>query len=285
MSEIVVGVDGSAASRSALRWALERSARTGDQVTGVHVWSLPLEVDVPLGLDATEALREDLGGAAAGSCAHTSLIALTGDPGAALVDLARTADLLVVGARHHLSVHPRGPVSSYCIHHSRTPIAVVPGDLAWRSADRPSRVVVAVDLSPESAAALRWAGREAHTREAELTVAHAWQHSPASKTDLAHRADTRLAPEARAARELQDWVGDVLGSAPPTLMHLYAEHGGPLDTVRKHASGADLVVLGSHGHSPLARLLRGSLSNQLTMLCSCPIVVVPLAGSLTAPTS
>jgi nucleotide-binding universal stress UspA family protein len=144
----------------------------------------------------------------------------------------------------------RGSVSSYCLHHSRTPVVVVPGIASTQSTHLHNRVAVGVDLTPESAVAQRWASREAIGRDAELVVAHAWQVSPCSLSDLAHQGSTRHAQEARAERELHNRVCGVLGPTPS--LHLHADHGSPLDTLLGHTSEADLLVLASRA---ITRLL------------------------------
>jgi nucleotide-binding universal stress UspA family protein len=273
MSEIVVGTDGSAASREALLWSLEQAVRDGSGVTALYVWRIPLELEISFDFETISSLREDLNRRAVSGFPRITAASLRGNPGPVLVERARDADLLVVGARHHTDL--RGSVSSYCVHHSRTPVVVVPGDASSRSTHLHNRVAVGVELTAESAVALRWASREARDRDAELVVAHAWQFTPGSLSDLAHHGNTRRAQEARAERDLRDWVCAVLGPTPPTPVDLHAEHGGPLDTLLRHAAEADLLVLGSRGHHPFARLLGGSMSAQLAQHGECPIVVVP----------
>ena len=177
MSEIVVGTDGSAASREALLWSLEQGVRTGSQVTALYVWRVPLALEIPFDFQTISSLSEDLSRRAIAGFPQTTAASLPGDPGPVLVDRAREADLLVVGARHHTDL--RGSVSSYCLNHSQTPVAVVPADASSRSAHRPHRVTVGVDLTPESAAALLWANREACSRDAELVVTTPGRSLPA----------------------------------------------------------------------------------------------------------
>ena len=274
MSEIVVGTDGTAASREALLWSLEQAVRTGSDVTALFVWRIPLELEIPFDFETISSLREDLSRRDVSGFPQITAASLNGNPGPVLVERAREADLLVVGARHHTDL--RGSVSSYCLHHSRTPVVVVPGDAPSRPHLR-QRVAVGVNLTPDSAVALQWASREARSRDAELVVAHAWQVAPGSLGDLAHHAHTQRVQEQRAGEDLRNWVGDVLGPAPPTRVQMHADHGGPLDTLLNHAAEADLLVLGSRGHRALARLLGGSLSAQLALHSDCPIVVVPPA--------
>jgi nucleotide-binding universal stress UspA family protein len=279
LREIVVGVDGSDASRAALLWALEQGARSGSRVTGVTVWPVGVELEVLLDAASAEALSDSLGCGSLSAVPQIASATLTGSPGAVLVDRARDADLLVVGSHRQLAHRPGTTVDSFCLHHSRTPVAVVPGP---RTAPPgvPGPVAVGVDLTPHSAAALRWAAHQAHAQDAELVVAYAWQVSP-RPPGLVHPATTRRTRESSAVHELREWTDEVLGDQPRPQMRLYAEHGGPLDVLREHAVGAGMLCLGSQGHHTLARILGGSVSGQLALLCSCPVVVVPPSASLT----
>src|SRR5664279_1077983 len=118
MSEIVVGTDGSPASREALLWSLEQGARTGSQVTALYVWRVPLALEVPFDVATITSLGEDLGRRGIPGFPRTTAASLPGDPGPVLVERARAADLLVVGVRRHTDL--RGSVSSHCLNHSRT---------------------------------------------------------------------------------------------------------------------------------------------------------------------
>ena len=255
---------------------MEQAVRNESSVTALYVWRIPLELEIPFDFETISSLRDDLSRRAVTGFPQITAASLHGNPGPVLVERARDADLLVVGARQHTDL--RGSVSSYCLHHSQTPVAVISGHESSRSSHLRHRVAVGVDLTPESAVALRWASREAGSRHAELVVAHAWQVAPASLSDLTHHASTRRAHEARADQDLRNWVCDVLGPTPPTRVQVHADHGAPLDTLLSHAAEADLLVLGSRGHHALARLLGGSMSAQLALHCECPIVVVPTTG-------
>ena len=131
---IAVGVDGSAESRSALRWAVE-NAHAGDSITLVHVWSAS-----PAMVDAGLCDEDD--DAAARGLAHRELVrarelleqpgvalrstVLHGDPRRELCGL--DADLLVVGRRGRGGLASRllGTVSEHVVRHARVPVVVVP---------------------------------------------------------------------------------------------------------------------------------------------------------------
>ncbi len=108
---IVVGIDGSAHSREALRWAVDEAAIRGATVRAVMTWSMPyafvgLEAAVAIPTDSFEtSAREELAKIVeecvpdATVRAGIEQVLHAGNPVPELLDEARTADLLVVGAR------------------------------------------------------------------------------------------------------------------------------------------------------------------------------------------
>jgi nucleotide-binding universal stress UspA family protein len=132
---IVVGVDGSPASRAALRWAAAQADRTGAALQAVAVWEYQTlhgwGVDAP-GDDAAAATGEALARAVrtvlgADPPIEVRETVAVGHPARVLVNLACDADLLVVGSRSHGAVSDAllGSVSAYCTHHAHCPIVVV----------------------------------------------------------------------------------------------------------------------------------------------------------------
>lgn len=137
--QIIVGVDGSAVSIAALRWAIEEATRRGSTVTAVNAWhSDPTTVGLSK-LDVTqlrprsevlETQRELLANAVneAGHKVEITELLLEGQPGPVLVQAAAEADLLVVGSHGFNRLYEAllGSVSSYCVHHAHCPVVVIP---------------------------------------------------------------------------------------------------------------------------------------------------------------
>ncbi len=134
---IVVGIDGSEASKAALRWAAQEARLRHARVQAVHAWwiypmlrpgSLPAP-DQGVGDDATELVRtfitETLGEK---PDVEITPVSVQGEQAsAALVDAAEGADLLVVGSRGAggFSGLLLGSVSQQCAHHARCPVVIV----------------------------------------------------------------------------------------------------------------------------------------------------------------
>ena len=121
-------------------------------------------------------------------------------------------------------------------------------------------VLVPVDLSPCSRAALRMAARIAELSGGELAVLHATDPAPGG----AGATSAELASFVRAVLELD--------SAPP--IHVVA--GLPRDVILATAEklGSDAIVLGTHGRTGRARMLIGSVAESVVRAAQCPVVTV-----------
>ena len=137
---IVVGVDGSECSRSALRFALEEARIRQTKLRVVVVWHVPLAAygaawaPPPPGLmeDAQSAAGEVLAEALELAKANQPAVEIEpvmreGQPANVLVDEAEKADLLVVGSRGWGGFRELmlGSVSQQCAHHARCPVVII----------------------------------------------------------------------------------------------------------------------------------------------------------------
>jgi len=137
---IVVGTDGSPASRAALRWAVRQAELTGATVQPVIAWQYPVATGgyawAPVAvLDSTdlreaaekvlaEEIAEVLG---ARTDVRVQPTATEGSPAQVLLDASAGADLLVVGSRGHggFAGALLGSVSQHCVHHAKCPVVIV----------------------------------------------------------------------------------------------------------------------------------------------------------------
>jgi nucleotide-binding universal stress UspA family protein len=142
---IVVGVNGSATSVAALRWALDLGAQTCATVEAVIAWQHPsvelggsaeFAADPPLESPARRSAREHLDRAVSAAVLGQPCLcplvrsAVEGPTAKVLVDLAADTDLLVVGSRGRgeLAATVLGSVSQQCVHHATVPVAVIPSE-------------------------------------------------------------------------------------------------------------------------------------------------------------
>ena len=136
---IIVGVDGSAASDAALRWAHEEAKLRGATLVAVHAWSYPYTAGAAgagayvlpwddLELVAKKTMTEALGRAAGDDhSVKVEEVVHYGSAASLLCELAEDAALLVVGSRGHggFSGLLLGSVSSHCAHHAGCPVVIV----------------------------------------------------------------------------------------------------------------------------------------------------------------
>jgi nucleotide-binding universal stress UspA family protein len=135
MAEIVVGIDGSESSKNALRWAARQAELTGAELRAVEVWHVPstfgIAPDYP-DVDLSGETRKHLEGIVAEVMHDHPEVAVRavvaeGHPAAALVELARDADLLVVGShgRGAFTGMLLGSVGQHCVQHAHCPVLVL----------------------------------------------------------------------------------------------------------------------------------------------------------------
>jgi nucleotide-binding universal stress UspA family protein len=149
-------------------------------------------------------------------------------------------------------------------------------------------VVVGVDGSDASGAALAWGAEEARLRFAPLVAVYAWSFIPPQPIgdpgmlavpagDLAGQlgAESDVARDALAAA-----VSEALGDDPGIEVEQKLVEGDPGDVLVAESESAELVVVGSHGRSGLKAALLGSVSRHVATHAACPVVVVKApAGS------
>ncbi|SDP30376.1 Nucleotide-binding universal stress protein, UspA family [Actinopolyspora xinjiangensis] len=137
-SRIIVGVDGSAASKAALRWAVRQAELTGGDVTAVTAWDYPpiYGWEVPGSEDITKDAARSLNEAISDAISSTSVTVhrevIHGHPARSLLDTAEEASggLLVLGNRGHGGFLGAllGSVTQHCVAHARVPVVVVRPD-------------------------------------------------------------------------------------------------------------------------------------------------------------
>jgi nucleotide-binding universal stress UspA family protein len=138
-------------------------------------------------------------------------------------------------------------------------------------------IVVGVDGSPHSQRALEWAIKEAGLRSAPLTVlaVHQVAGNHWSGNPEIYPAD---APETEKMRQVvQDTVQkavDAAGSPGPASVTVRAVSGIAAQELIGASNDADLVVVGSRGGGGFARLMLGSVSNQVAAHAASPVVII-----------
>ena len=139
------------------------------------------------------------------------------------------------------------------------------------------RIVVGVDGSPDSLAALKAGAWAAAARGGTVTAILCWA------APLGYRGVPLVLPEMREEAEetLRKAVLDALGEHPIVPVSRIVTPEIPAVALVGTSHGADLLVLGSRGHGGFGGLLIGSISMACTMHAHCPVLVVHAGGALT----
>ena len=146
-------------------------------------------------------------------------------------------------------------------------------------APRTRVVVIAVDFSATARHALAWAFDYALHVPSTLHTVHVLDRRWSPSDLLADAATVQrevAGAEATALAELRALTEDArarLGN-----VHEHVAVGKPADEILRVGAqlGADLIVVGSHGHDPIAHLLVGSVAERVVRHAACPVVVVRL---------
>jgi nucleotide-binding universal stress UspA family protein len=134
------------------------------------------------------------------------------------------------------------------------------------------RVVVGVDGSQSSHAALRWAVRYADLISGSVDAVAAWE-LPGMYGWSGPVVDTAL-DEDNARKWLVQELRDVLGAEGVSSVRALLVRGNPADVLLRAAEGAEVLVVGSHGRGGFARALLGSVSHRVAQHADCPVVIV-----------
>lgn len=285
---ILAGVDGSEPALAAVRWAAEeaQSRQCPLRLVAVFGWVPTPEQEDPFRPTppAWESLRhsaeETVAAAAAEARRVAPGIAVTTDlrPGVAadvLVTESAQACLLVVGNRGvgGFASLLLGSVGAAAAAHAACPVVVVRG--APAAADGP--VVVGVDGSRLSEAALAFAVETAARRRTSLVAMHAWQDT-VTDPQVAALIDVE-AVAAEEAAVLAERVAGWQDKHPDLTIERRIVSDRPAHELCALSEGAQLVVVGSRGRGGFAGLLLGSVSQALLRHSACPVAVVRNGGA------
>jgi nucleotide-binding universal stress UspA family protein len=138
-------------------------------------------------------------------------------------------------------------------------------------------IVVGVDGSDQSNAALRWALEESARRgarvEAVLTYFHEPVFVPATLMGLNPYGER---PQRHPAQELHATVELVRAAVPdaPDVTEV-VEVGDAADHLIEASRHADLLVIGTRGHGRVAGAMLGGVAMKCLQRAECPVVVIP----------
>jgi nucleotide-binding universal stress UspA family protein len=140
--------------------------------------------------------------------------------------------------------------------------------------NRTYRIVVGVDGSEASNHALRWAAAEARARHGTVQAITVWNWD--SSGTLAPMASAPIDERERAERVLATALAGIVDDYPDVPFATDVVEDRPGRALTHAAQDADILVLGSHGHSRLHHAVLGSISEECVRQATCPVVVLPV---------
>ncbi|KQX67359.1 universal stress protein [Streptomyces sp. Root1310] len=286
---LVVGVDGSDASLTAVDWAVDEAARHGVPLRLVHAsrWER-YERAVPshsLGRPSERVLAENLVAAAAERAGqrHPEVKITTDivpdDAADALLRAGDDAFVLVTGSRGRgeLKGMLLGSVGLAVAARAPCPAIVVRGDEAGLAGSH-ERILLGAGEPGTGAEAVRFAFREAEARGCALDVVRAWR-CPAheSADDPALAGDAARRHEARASALLDTLLQEAVTARPGVLVRRVTAEGPAHSVLVRRSEAADLVIVGARRREGHLGLQLGRVSHTLLHHAHCPVAVVPQA--------
>ncbi|BCM64792.1 MULTISPECIES: universal stress protein [Streptomyces] len=287
---VVVGVDGSASSLTAVEAAAREARLRGAGLRVVHAWMWPA-MHVPLGpspmgppeggfrtmVDRLVAEAVERAGTTAPDVDVSHLV-VTGEPLTVLEAQSRAAELVVVGSRGTggfvgLLV---GSTAVHLAAHGRCPVLVVrehPLDAG--------PVVLAVDGSAAGDRAVEFAFAEAALRKAPLLALHAYTNwnapLPPPQDPSMPDANPPGALDGAEERLLAEALAGHRERHPDVVVEHRCVRGRTRETLIEASRAAQLMVAGARGRGGFAGLLLGSVSQSLLHHAHCPVAVVRAA--------
>lgn len=132
-------------------------------------------------------------------------------------------------------------------------------------------VVVGVDGSPQSAAALQWAADYAAAVGAPVKVVISWQY-PALYGTVPVVDEMNF--EGAGTKIVEKMAADIQIASPGLEVTTLVSAGRPAEILVQESENAALLVVGSQGHGAFAGMLIGSVSMHCVHHAHCPVVVV-----------
>jgi nucleotide-binding universal stress UspA family protein len=286
---VVVGIDGSGASMTAVSWAAKLASSRHlelELVHGLQIAALGYGGGVA-GIDVLiDAIREDGERVVADSrklatSIDEDLVVTTAMPtetaAPLLIELSRRARMVVVGASGSggFTGMLLGTTTTTLVSHACSPVAVIRGRPGTLHVPESGPVVVGIDGSPASEPAIAAAFEEASSRGAPLVAVHAW--SDVTYEDF--YGTLRITPQWESVAEdeerlLAQRLAGWQEKYPAVEISRVLRRDRPRHVLLEFAEKAQLVVVGSRGRGGFPGLLLGSTSQALVQHAGCPVLVV-----------
>lgn len=292
IKNVLVPLDFSPESHSAIRFALPLLKRFGANLHLVHV--LPTDsplsglADLPMVVPDVEVngrARRDLGKAAenhAVTMQPAHIHVLRGSPFAEICQLARKSeiDLIVIATRGNTGLKrvTLGSTAERVVRYSPCPVLVVRLGEPTNKVATIRRILVPVDFSECSMKSLAHAKRLAKEFNATLILLHSVPLLYYISSDEYARYDFPLLmkqSEQAAQKQMRSLITKTEQEGLKVESSLQIGHAGQQICARAEAERADIIVTSTHGHTGLNHVLLGSTAEYVARHARCPVLVVP----------
>jgi nucleotide-binding universal stress UspA family protein len=285
---IVVGVDGSESAQQAALWAGDEATRRDVGVRVVSAVNIPpagYRGAAPLPLGYIDQLRAESERAVARArtaieAVHPALTVDTATPTSApdplLVEESKNAGLVVLGSQGlgGFTGMLVGSTAVALVAHGHCPVAVIRGVEDGRPTGA-GPVVVGVDGSSASEAAVALAFEEASLRGTDLVAVHTWiEYS----SDVAYATARQFVVDWDAIERcevalLTEGLAGWQEKYPDVRVRRIVARDRPVRCLLAESAGAQLLVVGSRGRGGFTGMLLGSTSQALVYHATCPLLV------------
>jgi nucleotide-binding universal stress UspA family protein len=286
IKRIYCPVDFSPGSTQALRTAVRLAREREAELVVLHAWFLPMSTfatdyiypdalvahlteDAHQGLEAARLQAIELG------APRVTSYLTQGTPWQQIVDATATdpaCDLIVIGSHGRTGLRRLllGSVAEMVVRHAPCPVLTVRGEAEPRPF---AHLLCPVDFSPGSREAIELAAELARPDRAAVTLLHVIEAPVTWGEVRPFDVYDDLSREAR--KTLEGWTQE-LGAKLGTPVHhkvRVGRAGVQLLAEIDEDPTVDLVVMGSHGRTGIARLAMGSVAEKTVRHARCPVAV------------
>jgi nucleotide-binding universal stress UspA family protein len=136
------------------------------------------------------------------------------------------------------------------------------------------KIVVGVDGSAGSKAALQWALEEAKLRKRPVEIVHCWNVVPPYGGKFSLRPDDYATFEQSALRLVDEMIDDAEIDEGDDVRKV-VRFGSASELLIDESRQALMLVVGARGEGGFVGLLLGSVTTKVVAHAACPVVVVP----------
>lgn len=283
-NRVVVGFDGSETSQLTAKWAASEAQLRGLGLTLVNALIPPTSggtfgPGMAVGLDTLEEIRkaaqvslDEVASSLTGPDIQS--IVQIGSPTGVLLEASETAALLVVGSRGHGGFKELllGSVSSQLVAHADCPVIVMRHEADLTK----DRIVVGIDGSPVSNAAVGFAFATASLHKWKLVAVHAWD---VPSFDLVILPNTPVPmdfenisdSEVRLAAEV---LAGFKAEYPEVEVEQVVTRGNAVKALLNASESTAMIVVGTRGHGQVMSSVLGSVSHGVLHKAKVPVAIV-----------